>query len=282
MSEKNTNDLYEAALSSHKKHGYDLKVFRNPMVEVYWRKPAYLLSLMVEELSKPVESRIEWLCWVGPDFILTNPQIPLEIFLPPEDFGHIHFLGTHDHNNFDSSVFFIRVHEWSARLLVEVLAFPQLHTAILQANNKGDKAFEAVLKDEKNVDHVLYQPRAWYNAYQMNMSDFKGGRGDVFVHFSGSGADRWSAMADALDQLSRNKRFWSVALEKTSYVREIREYWDRLRLSYTMLNQAAARIAEEPVEKAFRRVQYATRFEADKVHVMDEALEGAKGVFGNQ
>jgi hypothetical protein len=71
-----------------------------------WSKPAALLSLVTDELRKPKADRLEWiLCvifappihacadWCGSrysdaDFVVTNPNVPLETFLPPDtEFG---------------------------------------------------------------------------------------------------------------------------------------------------------------------------------------------------
>ena len=65
--------------------------------------------------------------------ILLNPRMPLEIFLPPEEFDHIHFLGTHDEEGLNCGVFFIRVHEWSVQMLLDVLAIPDHHPEVQPA-----------------------------------------------------------------------------------------------------------------------------------------------------
>lgn len=61
------NELYEAAIRSHEEHnrlhGYELKVLRERIVNNFWSKPAYLLSLIVEELAKPEEERTEWIMY---------------------------------------------------------------------------------------------------------------------------------------------------------------------------------------------------------------------------
>lgn len=51
-------------------HGYELKVLRERIVNNFWSKPAYLLSLVVEELAKPEQERTRWImyekqcsCW---------------------------------------------------------------------------------------------------------------------------------------------------------------------------------------------------------------------------
>jgi hypothetical protein len=61
----NENELYEAAIRSHDEHNrlnnYEMRVLRERIVNNYWSKPTYLLSLLVAELAKPEEDRTEWL-----------------------------------------------------------------------------------------------------------------------------------------------------------------------------------------------------------------------------
>jgi hypothetical protein len=53
-----------------------------------------------------------------------NPYIPLEIFLPPEPrWSHINALVTNDHNGLNNGVFFLRVNEWSAWLMMATLGW---------------------------------------------------------------------------------------------------------------------------------------------------------------
>lgn len=59
------NEIYEAALRSHKRHnaihGYDMEVLRERIVGNYWEKPAFLLAKVVEELGKPSDKRNDWI-----------------------------------------------------------------------------------------------------------------------------------------------------------------------------------------------------------------------------
>lgn len=59
------NHLYEAALQTHEKHnklhGYEMGVLRERIEGNFRAKPSYLFSLMVSELAKPVDKRIDWL-----------------------------------------------------------------------------------------------------------------------------------------------------------------------------------------------------------------------------
>ena len=209
--------------------------------------------------------------WVGPDVIVLNPQIPLSIFLPPKDFNHAHFLGTHHEDGLDGGVFFLRVHEWSVRMLIEVLSVPQ---------HEGQKALEKILRSDAYRHHVFYQPRRWYGAYELSPGGFQDKRGDMFVHFHDLGGDKWRNMEDTLARTSDAKKSWSVPLKQTTYTTRIRDYWDRIREANDVLNKARPRMTDPSVDPAYRRLQYATTYEVDNEDVMVAALRALRSAAG--
>ena len=79
--------VYEQALETHAQHAelhrYRMMVLRQKLLGRLWSKPAYILSIILNELQKPESDRMEWLFWFDADTVIINPQIPLEIFLPP-------------------------------------------------------------------------------------------------------------------------------------------------------------------------------------------------------
>jgi hypothetical protein len=60
-----SNEIYERAIRTHEEHcrrlGYPIFVLRNSMLQGYWNKNAILLSVILQELAKPVDQRLEWL-----------------------------------------------------------------------------------------------------------------------------------------------------------------------------------------------------------------------------
>ena len=58
-------DVYERALRSHdlhnEFHGYPMFVLRRQSLSEFWSKPAFLLDLLLTELSKPEDERLGWL-----------------------------------------------------------------------------------------------------------------------------------------------------------------------------------------------------------------------------
>lgn len=282
------NDLYEHAIRSHEEHdrihGYETKVFREKIIETYWSKPALLLSVLAEQLEKPANERTEWLMWVSPDVMVLNPQIPLEIFLPPDDFKDKGILATRDQDGVNSAVFFIRVHPSSVKLLIEVLAIPQNEFG--QEGQLGRdaarRAFEKILRSDTYRDSVLYQPRKWYNAYQNSVSDSEAEKGDLFVHFHGLGGDKWGAMASRIASYDELRRDWNLPLEQTKYEKKVAEFWSRIREAKTLLWETREQAQDANVDPAYRRLQYATTYETDDADAMDRAISSLRQVAGKQ
>lgn len=63
-------EVYNRTLAKHVEHsgryGYETYVLRKPLLEGFWSKPAYLLSIMLSEMEKPEDERLEWLLYVSP------------------------------------------------------------------------------------------------------------------------------------------------------------------------------------------------------------------------
>lgn len=122
---------YEKALSGHKEHnmrfGYKHFVLRHEIVPDIWSKQAFILSILLQELAKPMGDRLEWLFWHDADLVLMNSNIPLELFVPPVEFSHIHHVVANDLNGLNAGVFFLRVHEWSMWYLSAVMSYTNYH-----------------------------------------------------------------------------------------------------------------------------------------------------------
>ena len=275
------NDLYEQAIQSHEEHdrihGYETRVFREKIVESYWSKSALLLSVVMAELEKPADERTEWLMWVSPDVMILNTQIPLEIFLPPDDFKHGHVLITRD-ETINDGVFFLHVHSWTARMLIDVLAVPKREFG----EDHARKALNKILRSESYRDNVFYQPRKWYNTYQTSPSNTEAQAGDLLVHFHGLGGDKWGAMASTIAKTEDLRRDWSLPLEQTSYEKEIGDYWNRIREARTLLAEAQQQAEEPHVDPSYRRLQYATTYEVDDIDAIGSALSALREATGIQ
>lgn len=57
--------VYNRTLANQMSHserwGYETFVLRRPVLDLHLSKPAYLLQIMLSELEKPGEERLEWL-----------------------------------------------------------------------------------------------------------------------------------------------------------------------------------------------------------------------------
>lgn len=259
-----------------------MRILRDRLSDGWANQAAYLLSIIVNELQKPAKQRTEWLLWFQPDVVVLNPQIPLEIFLPQElEFSDVNFLATHDdHGELDSGVFFLRVHEWSARLLTHVLTTSSDSPGMQQAPSKESFALGTALKGDGFRDSVYYQPRTWYNAYAVsaNISEYQ--FGDVQLHFQGMGGDKWSGLSRTLDLLSSTPSDFSVPLGRTSYTTEIDAYWHRIASGRRVRRKAEDHMGEPGVDDGFNRLSYALNYEADNEGVMQEAIDGLRDAMG--
>lgn len=118
---------YEAAIASHELHnqihGYPHYILREHMIRGLWSKHGWIITVLGQELSKPEAQRLQWLLWHDRDTVLMNPQIPLDIFVPPEEnFAHINLLVTKDRNGLNNGVFMVRVSQWAMKMFASALS----------------------------------------------------------------------------------------------------------------------------------------------------------------
>ena len=221
--------------------------------------------------------------WASPDVMILNPQIPLEIFLPPDDFKDGHILATRDQDGVNTGVFFLQVHPLSVKMLIELLSVPknEFGSDGRLGQDSSRKAFEKILRSDAYREHVFYQPRRWYNAYQLSPSEGESKRGDLLLHFHGLGGDKWAAMASVIKNEGM-RRDWNLPLEQTQYQKEIAEYWNWIREAKSLLWLAREQKSEAHVDPAYRRLQYATTYEVDDVNAMKDAISALREATGIQ
>lgn len=70
------NPLYDRALENHKRHaerwGYPMYTLQRDALKGYWNKPAWMLSLVVQELAKPPSESVEWMVYVLSELALRD------------------------------------------------------------------------------------------------------------------------------------------------------------------------------------------------------------------
>jgi hypothetical protein len=233
----NGNSYWERALRSHEDHdalhGYRLHVLRQQVLDDVWSKPAYVLSLLLRELSKPESERLEWLFWADADTVILNPYVPLEIFLPPRkpEFEETYLLYANDWNGFlNNGVFLVKVNQWAVKFFSAIVSYRHYKPKEkLAFRDQG--AMGKVMKEPYFVNSVVQAPQRWFNAYQgehnETLAPFQIRKGDLLVHFAGV-PDREQRMGYWLDRAEHHLEDWEVPVKSTSYPQEREDFWEGL------------------------------------------------------
>jgi hypothetical protein len=233
----NGNSYWERALRSHEDHdalhGYRLHVLRQQVLDDVWSKPAYVLSLLLRELSKPESERLEWLFWVDADTVILNPYVPLEIFLPPRkpEFEETYLLYANDWNGgLDNGVFLVKVNQWAVKFFSAIVSYRHYKPKEKLAF-RDQSAMGKVMKEPYFVNSVVQAPQRWFNAYQgehnETLAPFQIRKGDLLVHFAGV-PDREQRMGYWLDRAEHHLEDWEVPVKSTSYPQEREDFWEGL------------------------------------------------------
>ncbi|KAI9796562.1 MAG: hypothetical protein M1833_006126 [Piccolia ochrophora] len=212
--------------------------------------------MLVQELSKPPEQRVEWLFFFDADTIILNPNIPLSAFLPPDvapdaasksefNSSSIHFLPNADGGGINIGTFFLRVHPWSLAFLLRVLELPHVRPElkIEESWNTEQNAYKHAAAEADHREHIRYIPRHWINAYEVNRADseesiFDGLTGDLLVHFPGLRADTRRAHMDAwFEELENHPAKWRVPFKETTIEAETKAYWYSLAVAEHVLQR---------------------------------------------
>ena len=182
-----------------------------------------------------------------------NPKIPLNVFLPPDGYSEIHLLATADGNGVNAGAFFIRVHPWSVRLLNAIMSFPAYRPGV-QLEHHDQTALKELLKDKEYRHNYLFLPQRWFNAYVKELYDsrrpWQMNAGDLLVHFPNL-PENQDEMWLLLDRSAMHLREFEVDYEKTSYVKEIKEFW--LKQEGLVAKKGEARKAAEDADKLLKR-----------------------------
>lgn len=107
----------------------------------------------------------------------------------------------------------------------------------------------------------LFQPREWYNTYEVSHG-YEGGdaqKGHLLVHFPGLEEQRGQHMDRWLDELARNQPAWDVPFDKSVYAELIPMYWRLVRKSRMLVQTANETLAElDPYLEQYARLREAT------------------------
>lgn len=210
--------------------------------------------------------------------ILINPSVPLESFLPPTDFEHIHFIGNKDQNGLNTGTFFLHVHEWSVKMLTKAMAFPMFKPEIDLHVSVDQEAMQHIFNETEFARNVLFQPRIWYNTYEFHHG-YEGKKGRLLVHFPGLEEDRWSHMSNWLSIVENYPGEWDVPYEQTMYPKEMKEYWTALRKAVEVRDRGEAVVREQgerpdpALSEAVNELSHAILFEADSPTAVSDATK---------
>lgn len=247
------NGFWERCIKTHEQHnkanGYRLHVLRQHLMDDVWSKPAYILSILLRELSKPESERLEWLLWVDADTIILNPYIPVEIFLPPPgtEFDDVHLMYSNDWNGLNNGVFPVRVNQWAANFFAAIVSYRH-YKPDDPLVFRDQSAMAALMQEPEFAPHVVQAPQRWFNAYQgehnETLQPFQIRRGDLLVHFAGVPA-REERMQYWLERAEQHLDDWEIPVKSTSYPQEAKDFWNEQRDLRKNLKETLAEAREK-------------------------------------
>ncbi|KAF2682603.1 glycosyltransferase family 34 protein [Lentithecium fluviatile CBS 122367] len=193
-------EYIKRALKTHVVHSMihqtDLHILCDAMAEEWdlWNKPAFILRMLLEQMTLPPDDRVEWLLWMDLDTLILDQCRPMSSFLPPENVeelvhtaeaarrlakredekdtvGHddsspspINLITTKDASGLNNGIFLLRVSPWAVELFENILAYRFYNPNITLIFN-DQSAMEFILATPKFASNVVYTPWHWFNAY---------------------------------------------------------------------------------------------------------------------
>lgn len=221
-------------------HGSSTHVLCEQLSDGAWNKIAFLLNLVMNEMLKPEDERLEWVMWIDRDAIVLDSCRPLSAFVPPatKEYEKVNLLYNHDAFGLNAGVFMFRVSDWSISLFNTILAFryfrPDEDLVLAEQT-----AMEKIIHEDKWKDSIVRVPWYWFNAYPdedksvekyrdnlepEDLEWFRARKGDFVVHFAGDDG-RSGRMPEWLDMLKDVGNVWEKGEVGRDITMEIEEYW---------------------------------------------------------
>ncbi|KEY64702.1 hypothetical protein S7711_02901 [Stachybotrys chartarum IBT 7711] len=254
----NPEDHYRNALQTHMVHslvhGTELRVMCDSVVDDLWNKPAFILSLLLEEMLKPADKRLQWIMWADRDTIILDQCRPSASFLPSyfttpsgsaedgdvpeEDEGREkNLLVTEDWNGLNNGIFLLRVNLWAIELFTAVLAL-RYYRPDADLPFTEQSAMEIIMKEDKFKEATLLVPQTWFNTYPKDeaegfvtrenedeLQDYHARRGDFLVHFAGVG-NKSGAINNWLGVLEDMADVWETGRVQRDATADIARFWE--------------------------------------------------------
>jgi len=226
--------MFHAAL-----HDNPIHVLCNELSEGAWNKIAFLLNLVMEEMLKPANTRLEWIMWIDRDAIILDACRPLSSFVPPNDpaFDKIQLIINQDAYMFNAGVFMFKVSQWMIDFLNTVLAI-RYYEPDTQLPLGEQSALDIIMKKDDRKDNFVRVPWYWFNAYPdetdsvtkykdglepEDLEWFRARKGDFAVHFAGDNG-RSGRMVEWEDMIKELGNVWDGKTQRDVST-EIAEYW---------------------------------------------------------
>lgn len=233
------NPVYERALKLHEAHsnsmGHPMFVLRERLLSGLWSKPAFILSIVLQELAKAEDERLKWLLWIDADIVVMNPQISLDIFIPPNpDFNDVNMLVTNDRHGLNNGCFLIRVNSWAVKLLSAVIAFHTFKPEV-ELKYSEQSALEEMIEDSYWRRSVVHVPQYWFNAYPASAKEITKRRphefrqGGLQIHFAGNrDGKKPERMETWMDLAEQQITPYNAPVEQVALLDDIRDFWAKL------------------------------------------------------
>jgi mannan polymerase II complex MNN10 subunit len=221
-------------------HGSQVHLLCEQLTDGNWNKITYLQNLIMNEMLKPVEERLEWLMWIDRDAIVLDTCRPISSFLPPNttDFADIKLIVNDDGYGLNNGVFLFQVGEWARDFFNTISAF-RYYRPEEQLVLAEQSAMENIMREEKFQKGVVRVPWYWFNAFPdeedsvekyRNGSEpedlewFRARKGDFVVHFAGDHG-RADRMVRWMDMLEEKGNIYEKNEQQRDVTSEIARYW---------------------------------------------------------
>ena len=226
-----------------------------------------------------------------------NPQIPLEIFIPPSDFKHIHWIAGKDYNGLNAGVFLLRVNTWSLDLLTRTMTYKHYHPSEDYPFEEQTIFARLTEKDDQFKKNSVYVPKHWFNAYFSSLNEVKPGL--LMSHFPHPDYKwhiyEWLRVLEA-DKDETYEPVYSIPVEETDYMDEIKRFWQVKRrtekalkgfdrninrgadpVKFGLEHEETRKLAEDFREK-LERLRDANIFRTDDPNQLDRMITEAEEV----
>jgi mannan polymerase II complex MNN10 subunit len=241
-------------------HGTEARVMCDPIIDLLWNKPAFLLTILMREMMKPTKERLEWIMWVDRDTMILDQCRPISSFLPTEksrsswwrqgtqrshdsrdgtNREDVNLLVTNDFNGLNNGIFIVRVNEWAISLFTAILAFRH-YAPDIQLPFTEQSAMQHVIQTEQFKSQTQFVPQHWFNAYDnggpaifAQRDDTTGldpnrvRRGDYLVHFAGS-PKKDKAINEYSEMLQTLPDIWEHGTVQRDVSENITDFWTKL------------------------------------------------------